>query len=193
MEFQSSNTSPLSDAELAGAAQELGCSLADIKAVSHVEAPRGGFLPAPDNRPVILFESHAFHTNTGGRYDTVHPGISQPSWVHDYGAAGAHQYDRLHEAILLNREAALKSASWGKYQIMGSNFAEAGYDNVEAFIEDMCHDEGYQLDAFVAFVQNTGIDKALDSEDWRSFAYHYNGPGQVEVYATQIAKAAANG
>jgi len=193
MEFQSPNPSPVSDAELAGAAQALGCKLADIKAVSHVEAPRGGFLPAPDNRPVILFESHAFHTNTGGRYDATHPGISTPSWEHNYGAAGAHQYDRLNEAIALDREAALKSASWGKYQIMGSNFAEAGYDNVEAFVADMCHDEGYQLDAFVAFIQNAGIQTALDHEDWRSFAYRYNGPGQVEVYSAMIRKAADGG
>ena len=76
---------------------------------------------------------------------------------------------------------------------MGSNYAEAGYDSVEAFVDDMRTSEAYQLDAFVAFIQNAGIQKALDSEDWHSFAYRYNGPGQVEVYAEQIAKAAANG
>ena len=193
MEFQSIDTSPLTTSELQDAADTLGCKLEDIQAVSHVEAPRGGFLPAPDNRPVILFESHAFHTATAGVYDASHPGISTSTWVHNYGPGGAHQYDRLNEAIALDRPAALKSASWGKYQIMGSNFVEAGYDNVEMFVEDMCTSEDYQLDAFVAFIQNAGIQKALDSEDWKSFAYRYNGPGQVEVYAEQIAKAAANG
>ena len=193
MEFQSIDTSPLTTSELQDAADTLGCKLEDIQAVSHVEAPRGGLLPAPDNRPVILFESHAFHTATAGVYDASHPGISTSTWVHNYGPGGAHQYDRLQEALLLDREAALKSASWGKYQIMGSNYAEAGYDNVEMFVEDMCTSEDYQLDAFVAFIQNAGIQKALDSEDWKSFAYRYNGPGQVEVYAEQIAKAAANG
>src|SRR5229473_2537817 len=84
----------------------------DIKAVSHVEAPAGGFIAAPDNRPVILFESHAFHTLTKGIYDNSHPGISTDAWVKNYGASGSHQYDRLNEALALNRDAALQAASW---------------------------------------------------------------------------------
>src|SRR5712671_2788331 len=143
-EFESSNTAPLTDADLANAARDLGCTPKDIKAVSHVEAPNGGFILPPDNRPVILFESHAFHTQTKGAYDSSHPGISTNSWVKNYGASGSHQYDRLHEAIALNREAALKSASWGKYQIMGLNYSNAGYDTVEQFVADMVTSEVYQ-------------------------------------------------
>lgn len=187
MEFQGSDTSPLAAADLVAAAKTLGCQVADIKAVAGVEAPRGGFIA--DGRPELLFESHAFHTNTGGKYDGSHTDISTASWVRNYGATGAHQYARLDEAIALDREAALKSASWGKFQIMGSNFAEAGYDTVEAFVSDMCDSESYQLDAFVAFLQNTGADKFLDAENWSAFARSYNGPGQVSVYAAKIAAA----
>ncbi len=95
--------------------------------------------------------------------------------------------------MALDREAALCSASWGKYQIMGSNFAEAGYDTVEAFVADMVHSEAYQLDAFVAFLQNTGIDKHLIAKDWAAFARGYNGPGQVDAYAARIKEAYENG
>jgi hypothetical protein len=110
--------------------------------------------------------------------------------VHNYGAAGAHQYDRLYEAILLDRRAALQSASWGKYQITGANFAQAGYASVDDFVLDMCHDEGYQLDAFVAFIQNDPpMQQALRNKEWSSFARRYNGPGQVESYAALIEKA----
>jgi hypothetical protein len=189
MEFQGRDTSPVSEAAYDAAAQTLGCQVADIKAVAGVEAPRGGFIV--DGRPALLFESHAFHTATGGQYDGSHPDISTDTWVRNYGAGGAHQYDRLSEAITLDREAALKSASWGKFQIMGSNFTEAGYDTVEAFVGDMCDSEAYQLVAFVAFLQNTGADQYLDAEDWPSFARSYNGPGQVSFYAAQIAKARA--
>src|ERR1700676_2885283 len=97
--------------------------------------------------------------------------------------------------MLLDRDAALKSASWGKYQIMGSNFAQCGYDTVDAFVLDMCHDEGYQLDAFVAFIQNAGdtLLQSLQNKDWPTFARYYNGPGQVERYAALIADAYDNG
>lgn len=185
-EFESSNTAPLTDADLANAARELGCTPKDIRAVSHVEAPNGGFIIAPDSRPVILFESHAFHTLTNGQYDVSHSNISTSSWIKNYRASGSHQYDRLHEAITLNRSAALQAASWGKYQIMGLNYKNAGYDSVEEFVADMATSEQYQLDAFVAFLQNTGIDKDLAHEDWHSFAWHYNGSGQVDFYANKI-------
>ncbi len=191
MEFVSPNPARMTNDDLVEAAKALGCEERAIHAVSQVEAPHGGFLE--DGRPVILFESHAFHTLTKGAYDGSHPGISTPSWEHNYGASGAHQYDRLNEAIALDRHAALQSASWGKYQIMGENFANAGYDNVEAFVADMVHSEAYQLDAFVAFLQNTGIDKALIAKDWPAFARGYNGPGQVEAYAARIAEAYAAG
>lgn len=177
--------------DLAFAAEQLGCEVRAINAVSRVEAPHGGF--NYDGRPVILFESHAFHTATAGLYDGTHPGISTPSWVHNYGPGGAHQYDRLYEAIALSREAALSSASWGRYQIMGSNYSEAGYDTVEAFVEDMCHSEAYQLDAFVAFLKNTGIDQSLKAKDWRTFAGRYNGLGQIDKYAADIEAAYENG
>jgi hypothetical protein len=186
MEFQSANPAALTDDDIAAAATTLGCDPAAVRAVSAVEAPRGGFLPAPDRRPVILFESHAFHWATGGRFDASHPGISTHAWVHNYGPGGAHQYERLDEAIALDRAAALKSASWGKYQIMGGNFYEAGYDTVEAFVADMAECERYQLDAFVCFLQNTGIDAALRAHDWAAFARRYNGPGQVAAYAARI-------
>ena len=189
MEFQGRDTSPLTADDLLNAASNLGCKVSDIEAVDAVEAPRGGFLD--DGRPTILFESHAFHTKTGGRYDASHPGLSTPSWVRNYGAAGAHQHDRLSEAIALDRAAALQSASWGKFQIMGANYAEAGYDSVEAFVADMCDSESHQLDAFVAFLQNTGADKLLAAENWTAFARSYNGPGQVPAYAGRLADAAA--
>jgi len=61
-------------------------------------------------RAKILFERHKFSRATSGRFDETHPGISNPVQG-GYGAGGAHQYDRLAEAILLDREAALEGAS----------------------------------------------------------------------------------
>ena len=122
------------------AAAKLMCDVAAVKAVVEVESGgRTGFLA--DKRPKILFESRWFHKLTGGRHDETHPGISTPKWVRNY-KGGAGEYERLAEAIELDRTAALKSASWGMFQILGVNHGLAGFDTVEEFVERQCVSEG---------------------------------------------------
>src|SRR6267142_882387 len=124
LEFAGTAT-PLAPDDINKEARALGVEPAAIHAVCDVESAGSGFLP--DKRPVILFESHSFHTLTEGAYDDSDPGISTPSWVRNYGAGGAHQYDRLLEAVTLDRRAALQSASWGRFQVMGSNYSVCGF------------------------------------------------------------------
>ncbi|WP_235862917.1 N-acetylmuramidase domain-containing protein [Vibrio ruber] len=47
---------------------------------------------------------------------------------------GKKEYKRLQQALTLEREAALKSTSYRRYQIMGFNHQSAGYDDVESFV-----------------------------------------------------------
>src|SRR5258708_240890 len=187
MEFAGPAT-PLSEGDIGNEAQKLGVEPAAIWAVCDVESAGSGFLP--DTRPKILFEAHSFHTLTGGRYDRAYPNISSPVWDRSlYGASGAHQYDRLTEAISLNREAGLESASWGRFQIMGSNYDACGYSDVEAFVAAMVASEFNHLDAFAKFCQSNGITRYLVNHDWSHFALRYNGPGQVPFYAQKLADA----
>lgn len=189
MEFQSINTTPVTKHNIQLAAKVIGCEPAVVQAVSTIEAPKGGFLSDPDNRPTILFESHTFHTLTKGVYDNSHPGVSTNSWVHNYGASGAHQYDRLNEAISLDRISSLESCSWGKYQIMGMNFQSAGFSNVEDFVASMCVSEVKQLNAFVSFIVKNNIAQYMKTKDWSRFALRYNGAGQVPYYQSLISSA----
>jgi hypothetical protein len=107
------------DSDYAAAAAALFCDIAAVKAVVEVESGgRTGFLA--DKRPKILFESRWFHKLTGGRFDQSHEHLSTPTWVRNY-KGGAGEYERLFEAMELDREAALKSASWGMFQILGVN------------------------------------------------------------------------
>ncbi len=164
------------------AAERLGAEVAAVKAVIEIEGGGRAFLPAPDCRPPILFESHLFSRDTGGKHDHAYPNLSTPKWDRStYGAAGAHQYDRLHEAIAIDppttREAALRSASWGAFQILGRNYKAAGYETVDDFVFAMCRSGGKQLDAFVTFLKTNGIAGDLRDKDWASFARKYNGPG----------------
>ena len=162
---------PLDDTSIALAASKLGCEIAAVRAVIDVES-RGGFLP--DKRPKILFERHYFSRLTGRRFDASHPEVSKPVWG-GYGQGGAHQYDRLTEALGLDRDAALRSASWGAFQIMGDNFRTAGFADAATFVAAMVSGEPAQLDAFVAFVKRNKLDDELARHDWAGFARAYNG------------------
>lgn len=160
------------------AAAALSCELACIKAVAEVESRGNGFLAS--KRPKILFEAHVFSQRTQHRYDTSFPAISSPRWNKALYQGGEKEYDRLAKALALNVGAALESASWGRFQIMGYNYRPAGFLSVEAFVAAMFKTEGQHLDAFVNFLRRTRLDAPLREKRWASFAKGYNGPGYAE-------------
>ncbi|MBB3035273.1 N-acetylmuramidase domain-containing protein [Alteriqipengyuania lutimaris] len=163
--------SPLEAADFERPARSLRCSVPALRAVAQVESAGGGY--QRDGRPKILFERHWFHRHTGGKHSQSHSDISWPSWG-GY-AGGAREYDRLARAIALDREAALKSASWGAFQIMGFNHREVGFDDVDSFVAAMVENSGRQLDAFVEFIKSKRLDDELRRLDWKGFARIYNG------------------
>jgi len=182
----------LSQADYQRAATALGVDVAAIRAVADVESSGSGFLDS--GKPKILFEAHVFGRETGGRYNASHPNISSASWNRSlYGAGGEHQWERFSQAFRLNPEAAMKSASWGRFQIMGFNHQAAGYDTVGAFVDAMKASEGAQLDAFASFIEsNPSMHRALQNHDWAAFARAYNGAGYAaNQYDTKIAAAYA--
>lgn len=173
----------LTNIDYCRAAERLGCEVASVKAVAQQESLGAGF--DAQDRPVILFERHIFHKLTKGKYDKTHPGISN-AVPGGYGPS-ASQYGRFSEAFDLNQTAAMESASWGKFQILGTNFAICGYSSVNAFVDAMKESEGKQLDAFCAFVLHNGLDIALTDHDWAAFADGYNGHGyRKNHYDTKI-------
>jgi hypothetical protein len=164
---------PMSQAGINAAAGALTVGLPEVWSVIAVETSGCGFLP--DRRPKILFERHIFSRLTNGRFDADDPDVSQPS-PGGYGPSGAHQYERLAAAMLLDQEAALKSASWGLGQVMGENFHVVGFNNVSDMVADMVKSEDNQLKAMSAFIVQTGIAQSLRDHNWAGFARRYNGP-----------------
>lgn len=179
----------LTDADFARAAVALGVDEPAIRAVTEVESLGSGFLPTGE--PKILFERHLFHHYTGGRYDRAFPDISAPT-AGGYGAA-ERQHQRLDRAARLDRDAALKSASWGLFQVLGGNHFAAGHATLQAFVNAMYAGESQHLDAFVAFVRaHTAMHEALQGHDWAGFARRYNGPAYARnEYDTRLAAAYA--
>ncbi len=163
--------SSLKEADFKDAARQLGVSVAVIKAVCEVEAPRGGFLRYGE--PTILFERHKFHQFTEGVYSKKHPQISNPRPGGYLGYGQEHL--RLQEAVELDRESALKSASWGRFQIMGFNYKLCGFKTLQKFINAMYRSEKDQLNAFVKFIQSVKLQDELQELDWSGFARAYNG------------------
>lgn len=184
-------------AAFASAAQQLGCDVATIRAFASVEAgPEGAFLDSGE--PVILFERHHFYKHTGGEFAGARvPGFSEP-WARicekspgGYGPTSK-QHLRLQAACALDREAGLRSASWGLFQIMGSNHAACGY-SLQAFINAMYRSVDDHLAAFVGFIRHDSrLLRALASRDWATAARSYNGPAYAKnKYDTKLASAYA--
>lgn len=163
-------------ADFEDAAKQLACSVAAIQAVCEVEAPRGGF--NPDDTPVTLFEGHKFYKYTNGRFAAQAPDLCFKVWTRDhYGKSWQAEQSRLQRAIAMDRDAALMSASWGKFQIMGFNHFMVGFTSLQAFINAMYAGERDHLMAFCKFVQTAGLAPALRRQDWSVFAKGYNGAG----------------
>lgn len=186
MDFKSNNANqPISENAFADAAEDLDCDVAAIKAVAEVESRGDGFLA--DSRPKILFERHKFRKFTGGQYNRSNPEISGPPGNY---RGGVREYDRLEEAMQLDREAALSSTSWGKFQIMGFNHRVCGFDDVEAFVAAMVESEDRHLEAFIGFVEGNNLDRHLRSHNWARFARGYNGAAyRKNNYDVKMARA----
>ncbi|MBE9014440.1 N-acetylmuramidase family protein [Pseudanabaenaceae cyanobacterium LEGE 13415] len=169
-------------------ARSIGCEVAAVRAVVDVEAAGSGF--QRDGRPKILFEAHWFSEFTNGRFDNSHGDISSAVWNRALYIGGAGEWDRIYRAVNLDREAALKSASWGLGQIMGFNHGAAGYRDVETFVRDMHDSEGKQLNAMFNFIKSNGLDRFLINRDWAGFARRYNGESfRVNRYDEKLAEA----
>ncbi len=187
MNFQSQGR-PLSDEGMDQTCSTLGVSEPEVWALLTVETRGFGFLH--DRRPQILFERHIFRKLTKGKHDT---GNSDVSNVNPGGyVGGPAEYQRLEKAMKLDREAALQSASWGIGQVMGFNYAVAGFATIDAMVAAMVRDENTQLLAIANFIKGNNLASALQIQNWASFARGYNGNDfKKNEYDTRLAAAHA--
>jgi hypothetical protein len=185
-------TANLTRADFEAAAAQIGCEVEAIQAVAEVEVG-GKSAYGAGGRPTILFEPHIFSARTNRQYDTSHPNISYRSWgARPYPRTQDGRYAQLREAYALNPEAAVASASWGMFQIMGFNHNACGFPNAKDFVADMTKSSARQLAAFVAFVRTNNLSDELVRKDWAGFARGYNGPGYAQnQYDVKMAEAYA--
>lgn len=165
---------------MAQLAAALGCEEAAIGAVVRVETAGAGFLD--DGRPKILLERHYVWRLAG---PSLRPKFaSRPDLCNMTPGGylgGAREWDRYETVVAITGGEALAAScvSWGLPQIMGANYAQAGYPTVLSLATAMARDEMAQLRALQSFIRSSpALLSALRNKDWHSFAVHYNGPAQ---------------
>jgi len=169
----------LTQSQILQTADELKVEPAAIQAVVEVESSGGGFLS--DGRPKILFEGHIFWSLIEGKglrprkLCKGNEDILYPRWTKRYYKGGAAEHDRLERAKRIHKEAALSSASWGMFQVMGFNYYVTDYKNVSDFVEAQYESEYEHLQAFIGFVKSKDLLKHLRTCNWAKFASGYNG------------------
>ncbi len=177
------------------AADRLGVPLASVMAVNQVESRGEGF--ASNGRPVILFERHVMHARlqANGLSEVEADALAgkHPSLVNRKSGGyigGTAEHQRLAQAQQIHATAALESASWGLFQIMGYHWQRLGYFDAQHFADTMALSEAAQLDAFVSFIEtDPALHKALKARNWKAFARIYNGPNYARnLYDVKLAR-----
>lgn len=173
-------------------ATRLKAPLPNVLAIDEVESGGlafwniGGVL-----KPAIRHESHLFGACTRYQFNASHPQISTREWRVELAAktwAGAWaQHDEAHG---LDADCADTSASWGRFQVLGSNWRGLRYGSIAEFVLSMGKEEG-QIEAFARYIEaDPVLQRALIRGDWRVVAERYNGKGAVDAYSAKLEAAA---
>jgi N-acetylmuramoyl-L-alanine amidase len=185
-------------------------SLPVVKAIIAVESSGRGHLL--DGRAKILFEGHKFWywLEKSGKnpkdYEKGNENILYKKWTREHYLTGSKEYTRLEAAKNIDEKAAVYSASWGLFQILGenieNNIEERKYKNVQEFEEKQHESEYYHFLDFLVFIKTKKVNKKalihyISEEtkgdyDWEAFAYGYNGSGYKINQYDQKLKAAYN-
>lgn len=193
----------LKHADLLQASLRLGVPVAAVYALNEVESKGRGFLD--NGKPVILYERHVMYK----RLQLVRspaddeeqllqralllakqaPALVNPKAGGYIGGTAEHQ--RLAQARQLDDVAALESASWGAFQVMGYHWQRLGYASIHDFVAAMDRSEAEHLEVFVRYIEaDTNLLKALKAQKWATVAKLYNGPDyQRNLYDVKLERA----
>lgn len=180
----------------------LKCHPGWVEALALKETNGDAFLA--DGRTKILVERHQFYkriaiVRKAGQTQAIvnalrdraykeRPDICNPTRGGYKG--GAAEYDRLAAAQAYSDTAALESASWGQFQVMGFNAVPIGYSSVQEFARLMQQGVDQHLISLGRFIMATPKAlKGIRTGDEAMLASAYNGPKYHEnKYDTDLRK-----
>ena len=170
----------LKRADFEEAAHRLGCEWEFIAAVAIKESRRLGF--ADDGRPIIRFEPHLFNRITDNRFVPEHGEMIRRAFSRQ-----ADRWTHFAQVYALDPEAALRSASFGMFQVLGDNYPQMGMANAHDYVAALARSEKDQLAAFEAYVRRRNLLDEMRDKNWAGFARVYNGPAyQQNQYDTLL-------
>ncbi len=183
---------PISDADIAALADQLQCHPADLEAIAEVESRGFGWFK--DGRIKILVEKHWFYKYLKGqvRAEAVAAGLARKRWIHPKRGGyreqktAAARYEILAAMMKIDAEAAMKSISVGKFQIMGFNHGICGYASAGAMFKAFCAGEAEQLAAFGNFLRAKSAVEPLRRRRFDQVETIYNGGGLGGAYARKM-------
>jgi subtilisin family serine protease len=191
----------------------LGVPVPAVRAVWHVES---GGRPHVAGQTLLRFESHLLwrrwgqeqpavfdeHFQFGGRPPRTGADCAKPWRCHHFRSSSGEPFRPVHVGQAIERDAlrvatrlagedtALRCASFGGPQILGSNHERLGYATPREMVDAFVGSEGAEVLGFFDFVASVpGLLDALAGRRWDEVARLYNGPGQVPAYAAKLAAA----
>lgn len=193
----------LKHSDLLQASLRLGVPVAAVYALNEVESKGLGFLD--NGKPVILFERHVMYerlqlvrTPADDQEQLLRRALllakQAPTLVNPKAGGyigGTAEHQRLAQARQLDEVAALESASWGAFQVMGYHWQRLGYSSIHDFAAAMNRSEADHLEAFVRYIEaDINLLKALKAQKWATVAKLYNGPDyQRNLYDVKLERA----
>lgn len=164
-----------------------------VFALLSCESAEYGFLP--NSRAKILYERHIFYRYYSRKHGvakadalaTQYPNICNKQTRGYLG--GEREWSRLEQAMKIDPEIALMSASFGLGQIMGFNFKVVGCGDIYEFFRKVMRSEYEQFDLMLSFILNSspGMKKAMQSLNFKKVAEIYNGPAYARnKYDTKL-------
>ena len=176
------------------ASEFLGVTPNILKTLVHVEtgSKSSGFFEK--GKPYILFEGHHMYRqlreHKGLRFADqqaeLYPRIVYPNYSSRYYGSSRSEWAKFEQARKLDEKSAIASASWGMFQILGSNYKLCWCRTIEEFYKKMCSSQIAQFVLGLAFLRSMELDEPLGKKDWKRVARIYNGPQNAIIYEDKL-------
>lgn len=107
-----------------------------------------------------------------------YPTVIHPETIKRYGSYEV-QFRKLEIAKSIDEAAAIKSCSWGEFQVLGESFKDGGYSTPQELEIAMNQCNLQQFLYFQSYLKITKpqVVKNMRVKNWGKIAFYYNGSG----------------
>lgn len=170
--------------EIMALAKKYGVAYAALRAVCVVEGAGKGFDPTT-GKILIQFEPHWYR-----KLDAQDGFSGDGAWSANKVETQPGEWKAFNDALSKDPDAAMEATSWGMMQVMGFHYRKLGFATVGEMVDYAKVSEANQIELGLRFIKkSTRLTDALQSLDWATFAYYYNGPKyKVNRYDEKLKK-----